>query len=122
MFVALLFAACGQEPPPNRIERVTVEDLYIAHRDNEVAAKLKFDGAAIRVTGVISQIAVSGSATPELYFDSPGSSLVSVELAEEDAPKVAKMRIGQTIVVQCNDLRTYGVTTRVFDLSECTAG
>jgi hypothetical protein len=117
----LLLSACGQEPPPDRIERVTANELYVAHRDNEVAAQLRFKGAALNVSGVISQIAVAGGGRPELYFVSPEPSLISAELDEEDAPKVAKMRIGQTVAVLCNRLRTYGMTTRVFDLSDCKA-
>lgn len=121
-----LVSACSgpsQEELANRpTERVSVEDIYVAYRDNEVAAQQRFDRANLAVTGTIASIELMPNGDPGLFLTAPRGRIASVELDESATDAVAKMRAGQEVTVLCRSVDMIGVSDPVYDLNDCRIG
>lgn len=124
--VCVVFALCGCDLPPapaagtsaagsataapaapaRKVVTVTARELFAEYEANEVAADERFKGVTIRVTGKVASIDKS-------LFDSMFVVLrtsnqfagVHMEIDKSQASAVAKLRVGQSVVIECEGMK-----------------
>jgi DNA-directed RNA polymerase subunit RPC12/RpoP len=83
---------------------VTVEDLYLAYRIDEVAADGKFKDKTLRVTGVVDKIVVKD--THDVYYiilsrsEKKQEWNVRCTFDKKSVSKLNRLTVGQTVTVQ----------------------
>jgi hypothetical protein len=100
---------------------IGVDDIFVAFRDNPVAAQQRFKVANLLVSGTIINIQASSSGEPTIYLAAPHGRFAAVDFEddEEAAVAVAIMRRGQQVVVKCRSVDEVGVENPFYDLKGC---
>lgn len=121
-FTALLLWGCGSGIDKDRpTKRVSIQDIYVAYRDNPVAAQQDFANVNLLVTGPIDSIELDSSGGPALFLSAPHGRIAAIELnnPEAAAPVIAKMHVKQTISVLCQSVRMTTGSDPIYLLSGC---
>ncbi len=84
---------------------ITAPELLAAFAQNEVAAKARFDGQALAVSGTIAAIELDFADNPVIRFDA-GQAFESVQakFTKDDAAAVGALAKGQAITVTCAEV------------------
>jgi hypothetical protein len=97
---------------------VTAQELFDAFEGNEVAAKVRYGGQRLAVTGVIAGISLDFRDRPVVSLETSNEFLtVDASFGKDYTQKTARLRKGQKITVTCEEL------TEVMGnplLSDCT--
>lgn len=102
--------------PSAPLASASIEDIYVAFRDNPVAADRRFGQGPVAVTGKVEAIAGTAQA-PELSLWTPHGMTTWAPLGPKDTARVAATKIGETVTVRCDRLR--GALNR-FILEDCS--
>ena len=82
-------------------ETATADEFRQAYQDNEVAAKARFDGKAIKLTGIVTGVRESNDDELVVSFATKDGVGVEASVAGEDRNAATRLKPGASASVHC---------------------
>jgi hypothetical protein len=117
--ILALAAVAGCSSSDDRpVERLEMADVYVAFRDNPVAAEQRFAAARLQVTGKVDSVEAGADGKPELFLSAPHGGIASVDFSDGPPAQVAALERGAQVTVTCGRVHK-APTDQVFNLGDC---
>ena len=106
----------GTKEPDRGYERVIAEDLDEEFDEDRAAATAKYKNRVIEVTGKVHKVHRTGPDAPSVEVGT-GDETVDCDFADNDAPQLDRLRVGQEVVIRG---KCVGLVKGTVTLEQCT--